>query len=183
MSGPSARYAGGATGPVKFSAAEYADASLIDKFKMQAREWWSIVKGLETRPAPTPALESERQRLLSLATTVKDAIRKVTSLSDALAIPGLGILPLVPALVVGAALSAIAYWSSQYVSYRKKLSEYQYQRDLVGQGVPPTQAAQIAREQAAAGEAPAGPLEFVMRHWQWLAIGAGALLIIGAMKK
>lgn len=185
MSGPSGRYAGGATGPVKFSEAEYADAGYIDTFKMKAREWWSVVSRLKTMAVPA-SLESERRRLVGLAESVKDAIKKVTSISDSLAIPGLsgmGALPLVPIAAVGAALAAISWWSSQYVAFRKKMAEYQYQQDLVAQGVDPIKAAQLAKEQAAAGEEPTGPLALLLKNWQLVALGVGAFFVYRMMKK
>jgi len=135
--------AGSVRGPgVKYAPEEIADAGMIDSFKMKARNWWASVQKLRATPV-TASLQAEKEALLSRAETVKNAILKVTSLSDSLSIPGLAALPLVPIALIAAALGAIAYWVNDYAAFVKKV---QYQRDLVSQGVPAAQAAQLANE-------------------------------------
>lgn len=127
---------------VKYAPEEIADAGMLDSFKMKARNWWGDVQKLRATNVPAH-LQAEKTKLLERAETVKNAILKVTSLSDSLRIPGLSALPLVPIAIVAAALGAIAYWTNDYLTFAKKI---QYQRDLVTQGVPASEAARIANE-------------------------------------
>lgn len=182
LHGPSGRYAGGATGPVKFSEAEYADASYLDQFKFKAREWWSQVNKLRTMSVPAN-LESERKRLIGLADSVKDAIVKVTSLSDSLKIPGLAAAPLIPIAAVAAALAAITWWTSMFTTFMEKYQAAKYQAQLVEQGVPPTEAARIAQQQVEAARASQGPLALLLDNWQWIAVGLAGLFLYRMVKK
>lgn len=135
--------AGSVRGPgVKYAPEEIADAGMIDAFKMKTRNWWATVQKLRATTVPV-SLSAEKNALLSRAETVKNAILKVTSLSDSLRIPGLAALPLVPIALIASALGAIAYWANDYATFVKKI---QYQRDLVTQGVPAAEAARIADE-------------------------------------
>lgn len=178
-SGPSTRYR---RDTVSYSQAEIADAGLIESFKMKARNWWNDVQKLRTMSIP-PVLEDERQKLLKYADTVKAAIQKVTSFSDALAIPGLsgmGALPLIPIAVVAGATGAIALWAKDYAAFLKQV---QYQRQLVEQGVDAERAAEIARQAHEQTASSSGPLGFVLKNWQFIALGVGALLVFRMLKK
>lgn len=179
MSGPSYRYR---RGQVSYSPAELADASLIDAFKMRARNWWNKVIALKTMQVPA-SLESERQKLLSYAQTVKSAIQKVTSLHDSLKIDGLsgmGALPLVPIAIIGAATGAIAYWLNDYAAFMKQV---EYQRNLVSQGVDPIKAAQIAADTHEQTQGQTGPLGFLFKNWQLIALGVGGLFLFKMLRK
>lgn len=169
---------------VQYTAQEYADASMLDAFKMKVREWHSRYLHLQSMRVPD-SLKSEQARLLSLGSAVKDAIQKVTGTLDAF---GLSAVPLVAAGVVAAALAAIAWWNNSYNSFatkaRKAIYDEKY-HEFIATGASPEQANALAIQAANSlvTEEQTGPLALLLRNWQLVAVGVGAFLLYRMMKK
>lgn len=163
---------------IKYSTQEYADAGMIESFRMKAREWNSRVQRLQAMPVPA-SMQAEKNRLLSLASSVRSAIEKVTSALDAV---GMSAVPLIAVAVIAAAVGAIAWWNSSYdkfVTEARKVTYEQRYKEFIAQGLSPEQANSLALQAASelVKDSDTGPLAFVMRHWQMIAVGLGALFI------
>lgn len=163
---------------VRFTEQEYADAGMIESFRMRAREWNSRVQKLQSMPVPA-SMQAEKNRLLSLAGSVRDAIEKVTSALDAV---GMSAVPVIAVAVIAAALGAIAWWNSSYdkfVTEARKATYEQRYKEFIAQGLSPEQANSMAIQaaQELVKDSDTGPLAFVMQHWQMIALALGGLFI------
>ena len=116
--------------------------------KNQAQIWGTKVVAVYNRPAP-PALQADKNKLLSSAKTIKTLIEKVFGTFDQLKHVELGVIPLIiPVAVIGTAAALITKWTYDYNIYTKKLAEYDR---LVGQGMAPATAAKVLDITGASG--------------------------------
>lgn len=116
-----------------------ADISMIDSLRLKAKEWAQKVVDVYNTPVTGPLAE-EKKRLLSKAKWIKDTIEGVLGTVDELEGAGLGILPLIPVAVIGAAAAAIYKWTLDYKTFTDKVAA---QKDLIAKGASPMQAAQM----------------------------------------
>ena len=139
--------------------------SYIDDFKTKARKWASDVVALKNTPAKGELL-AEKNRLLNFANKIRLG---VDSIFKALESVGLGIAPLIPLAIVGASLTAMSKWYSDYKILMTKLAE---QQRLEKMGVDPKTASEIISSTASK------PSLFsdARKMLPWLAM-AGAVLL------
>jgi hypothetical protein len=136
----------------RFRAEEGVDldtASLIEKFRFKVGDFLAAVNELAARApeaAKNPTLKREYDALMSRAGTIKNTVQTVTGLVDKALIAfrsvtgmdGLGFIPLLPVAVIGAAVAAIAKWTTDAYTLTQRLNEV---KRLEASGMSPQQAA------------------------------------------
>ena len=134
------------------------DVSLLEKFKMQAREFAEAFRTLldaEPYVSDKPELRGEFEELYDSGLTIKNTVDKVTRTVDAVTgyfkdsfgLDGvrrggaLGVLPLVPIAAITAAIAYMSGWGAEVYMFERKVTE---SKRLESQGVDPREAAAIA---------------------------------------
>lgn len=119
-----------------------APPSLINDFKQRSRDWALKVVELVNTEVPGP-LQPEKRKMLDRAKIIKQGIEGVFGTMDEFEGVGLGVIPLIPIAVIGASLAAITKWTLDFKKFMAAVTE---QRRLESTGMPPAQAAEIARQ-------------------------------------
>ncbi len=120
----------------ELSSPEVAQLSVLDRFKLRAKLFWSYYLYLKDLPESklTPELRVSRNKLLSRGDTLHATISKIAGAYDTISGwytklfgsppskpgSGLGIVPLVPVAVIGVSLAAIVKWSADAFTFAKK---------------------------------------------------------------
>lgn len=113
----------------------------VQALRTKAREWAASVVKLKNTPV-APALQKDKEVLLSRAKTIKSMVEKVFGVMPEFS--QLGVLPAaVPVVAVAAAAAAIANW---YFSYNTLLQNNSQYSKMVADGVNPTQAATLTSQ-------------------------------------
>lgn len=141
----------------------------VQALRTKAREWAASVVKLKNTPV-APALQKDKDALLSRAKTIKSMVEKIFGVMPEFA--QLGVLPaVVPVVAVAAAATAIANW---YFSYNTLVqNNAQYSR-MVADGVAPAQAAAIT-SQLTQSTSITGNLAKIV---PWLVIGGVAYFLL-----
>lgn len=140
------------------------ELGLIDRFRAQAREFWRQWQALSAKEKDIakypPELQAEYRKVIDKGSTIRSLIENATRAVDSIAsiiarakailgLGELGVLPLIPAAVIGvvtASLAAIGAWTVDAIKLQKKLDAAE---SLVARGVDPVQAYSIVGQATA----------------------------------
>ena len=125
----------------------WATAEAIEALKQKAQDWAKTVVVLYKTPVPVDMLP-RKQALLQRANIIRKAIVAILGPIDTLKDIQLGFLPVIAAVAVAAAVTAVTYWLTDYGKFRLEVDAAKNVNEqvnyLVSQGIPAADAKAIA---------------------------------------